>query len=510
MRWSPGEGYLWRPAPQADGFSTKDLDVEVDVAIIGTGPGGAAAARALSDVGVRVLLLEEGPPEERFRPNQGSVMRHHMQEGGAMVATGRAFMPIAAGRGVGGGTLINSAIAWRCPDAVLDSWGPLLDDQRFSAANMRAVYDWLWEYLGIWDTLPAIAGENSDIVVRGTRAVGFEGGYLARYTPRCVGCGTCFYGCSTGGKSSTNHNFLAEASSNGARIQADTKVEDFLVSGRRIVGVTGRMFHPDTHEAGGRVKVRAGRVIVAAGGIGTPRFLHGTSVDLGPAVGKGFHTHPGSAVFGVCKHEVNWWKGATQGAYFHPPDMPGVLPHSSSLPPEVALLGLAPLGIAAPEGLALIPHLAGLLVMISDYSSGTVGRWPDGRAKLSYDFQDADVERVKGGMVASAKVLLAGGADWLYTPVAGVGRVHTPEELEAKLATRTIRDFTLYASHPMSSCRMGTDPATSVIRPDGRAHGYEGLYLADSSIFPTSLGVNPSITTMATATILAQGIAQLG
>jgi choline dehydrogenase-like flavoprotein len=57
---------------------------------------------------------------------------------------------------------------------------------------------------------------------------------------------------------------------------------------------------------------------------------------------------------------------------------------------------------------------------------------------------------------------------------------------------------------------MGVDPATSVIRPDGRAHGVEGLYLADSSIFPTSLGVNPSITTMAMAIVIAQGIAAGG
>ncbi len=510
MRWTPGQGYLWKPAPQADGYSTLDRDLECDVAILGTGPGGAAAARTLADLGLRVVLLEEGPPEERFRPNQGAVMRYHMQEGGGMVATGRALMPIAAGRGVGGGTLINSAIAWRCPDTVLDSWSDLLGDMRYSAANMRPVYDWLWEYLGIWDTLPAVAGENSELVIRGAKVAGYPGGYLARYTPRCVGCGTCYYGCPTGGKASTNHNFLAEAATNGARIQADTVVEDFLYTGDRVVGLVGRMKHPDTREPGGKVTVRAAKVIVAAGGIGTPRFLAGTRLDLGPAVGVGLHTHPGNAVFGVCKHEVNWWKGATQGAYFHVPGLPGVLPHTSSLPPEVALLSLAGQGVAAPEAMKLLPHLAGLLVMISDHSSGTVGRWPDGRAKLQYDFSDEDVARIKAGMVASAEVLLAGGAEWLFCPVAGVGRVDTAAALEAGLADRTIRDFTLYASHPMSTCRMGHDPVTSVIRPDGRSHRYEGLYLSDSSIVPTSLGVNPSVTTMAMATLIAAGVARAG
>jgi choline dehydrogenase-like flavoprotein len=49
-----------------------------------------------------------------------------------------------------------------------------------------------------------------------------------------------------------------------------------------------------------------------------------------------------------------------------------------------------------------------------------------------------------------------------------------------------------------------------VVRPDGRAHALEGLYLSDASVFPTSLGVNPSITTMAMSTIISQGILHAG
>ena len=507
MRWSPGEGVFWRPAPQADGFTTLDRELTADVVILGTGPGGGAAARTLANLGASVILLEEGPPEARFRPNQGAAMRYHMQEGGAMVASGATFMPIAAGRGVGGGTLINSAIAWRCPDPVLAGWAETLGDIRYSADNLRPVYDELWEYLGIWETRREVSGENNDLVVRGVKALGYDGGYLSRYTPNCVGCGTCYYGCPSGGKASTNHNFLVEACANGARILADTKVEDFLLSGNRVLGVVGRSYHPDTRAEGGKVTVRAGKVIVACGGVGTPRLLKRSSLDLGPAVGVGLHVHPGNAVFGVCEHEVNWWQGATQGAYFHPPALPGVLPHTSSLPPEVALLSLGAQGIAAPDAMELIPHLTGLLVMISDHSSGRVDAWSDGRAKLTYDFSMEDIERIKAGMVHAARVLFAGGAKWAFCPVAGVGRFEDAEALEARLKDKVIQDFTLYASHPMSSCRMGTHPETSVIRPDGRAHRIEGLYLADSSIFPTSLGVNPSITTMAMSMVIAKGVA---
>jgi choline dehydrogenase-like flavoprotein len=54
--------------------------------------------------------------------------------------------------------------------------------------------------------------------------------------------------------------------------------------------------------------------------------------------------------------------------------------------------------------------------------------------------------------------------------------------------------------HPMGTCRMGHDPASSVVGPWGEAYGVRGLYIADASIFPSCPGVNPQITIMAFAT----------
>ncbi len=507
--WSPDQGPCRRAPVAAEGFVAQDRALTADVVIVGTGPGGAAAARVLAQAGARVILLEEGPPKARFARNQASAMRHHMQEGGAMVAQGNAYTPIAAGRGVGGGTLINSAIAWRCPDHVLDDWTKLLGTDRFSPAAMKPVYDFLWSYLGIWPTRTDISGGNNDLVVRGVRALGLEGGYLERATPGCSGCGVCYYGCPSLGKASMDLNFLPEAVESGASIVADCRVEGFLVEGDRVVGVTGRHHDPDTGEAGGHVTVRAGKVLVCAGGIGTPRLLHasGLAERLGPAVGEGLHVHPGNAVLGLCDSPVEMWKGATQGAYFHVPEDPGILPHTFSAPPEVCLGTMGAVGPETKTALAELPNLCGMVVMISDKGHGRVRAHADGRADIRYDFDPNDLERIRLGMRWVARVLLAGGARELFMPVHGTGRYTDPDRLYDALAGKTARDYTMYAAHPMSTCRMGNDPATSVIRPDGRAHALEGLYLADSSIFPTSLGVNPSLTTMAVATVLARGIA---
>jgi choline dehydrogenase-like flavoprotein len=68
-------------------------------------------------------------------------------------------------------------------------------------------------------------------------------------------------------------------------------------------------------------------------------------------------------------------------------------------------------------------------------------------------------------------------------------------------------DLRLEAFHPMSSARMGTDPETSVCDPHGAVRGIESLYVADASLLPTSVGVNPMMTVIACATHVAGDVA---
>ena len=66
----------------------------------------------------------------------------------------------------------------------------------------------------------------------------------------------------------------------------------------------------------------------------------------------------------------------------------------------------------------------------------------------------------------------------------------------------------LFAAHQMGTCRMGTNPATSVANPLGELHDTRGVWIGDASAFPTSSGTNPMVTIMALASRTAEHIAR--
>jgi choline dehydrogenase-like flavoprotein len=82
----------------------------------------------------------------------------------------------------------------------------------------------------------------------------------------------------------------------------------------------------------------------------------------------------------------------------------------------------------------------------------------------------------------------------------------------ARILERGVREgeIPMASTHPQSTCRMGQDPGTSVVGEYGACHGVQGLYVADMSVFPTSLGAPPQITTAALADRTAHHILERG
>jgi choline dehydrogenase-like flavoprotein len=111
------------------------------------------------------------------------------------------------------------------------------------------------------------------------------------------------------------------------------------------------------------------------------------------------------------------------------------------------------------------------------------------------------------GLAILCEVFLAAGARRVLPFVAGLDEVRSMADVSA-LRTRKLApsDVEVTAFHPLGTCRIGSDPRTSVLGPEHETHAVERLFVTDGSAVPSSLGVNPQMTIMAMALRAAEGI----
>ena len=137
-----------------------------------------------------------------------------------------------------------------------------------------------------------------------------------------------------------------------------------------------------------------------------------------------------------------------------------------------------------------------------------------GDAVVRYALTDeVDVRVARRSIEAQIRLHAAGGAQEIVPFAATTTRWRAGDDLDAFIAAMQRIPFgagghKLFSAHQMSSCRMGSDPATSVANPWGELHDTPGVYVGDASALPTATGVNPMISTMAMAHRTAEAIAQ--
>ncbi len=482
----------FRPGLHAfEGYAPHE-ELEADAVVIGAGPGGAGAALAMAEAGLRVIVLEEGRSwaPNQFEPSATWAFQHLYAGRGSRTTTGNCVIPLPGGRGVGGGTLVNSAICFRTPPRILAEWRDVHGCARLTDAHMEACFTRIWSTLGVSVNPPEIQRENNHIFRVGAERLGLRGAWLARSAPGCVGCGTCQQGCGSGGKSSADKTFLSEAIATGrVAVHADCRVDGVETSGGGVRAVGGRTMLPGRYTPAGTFRVSARVFVLAAGAIGSPRFLLANGL-ADRNVGEHLRIHPTSGLLGRFTHAIEPWRGVTQGYYVDCWDE-GFLLQTYSAPPDQYYLTVP---LPADESLAFmrdLRHYASAGVVVHDEDSVGAVR----RGSIAYNLGELDRKRLLAGLRRSAAVYFAAGATEVLTAVHGAPRVRSPDEIDTVLHDDLpAHDIGLYASHPMGTCRMGADPAATVVDPDGRVWGWDNLHIADASVFPTSLGVNPQVT----------------
>ena len=293
----------------------RDFVEEADVVVVGSGPAGSVAAYELSRAGLRVVLLEEGPPftPADFRHDGNISMARTMREGGLRSAIG-TFMPVLQANCLGGGSLINSAICVRPPDFIFEQWCTRFDLEHTTRADLEPHFDAVGEFLGVAATPDDVQGPRNLLFKRGCDALGYESEPIERNVKGCRGSGECFTGCRVRAKQSMDVSYIPAAIKLGARVLTSLQVQRVMTIARRAWGVEGQVVEPFTGRPSHRFKLNARAVVLAAGCMATPVLLKksGDLADSSGQVGRNLQFHPGSAVMGVFPEPIDPIFGGTQ------------------------------------------------------------------------------------------------------------------------------------------------------------------------------------------------------
>jgi choline dehydrogenase-like flavoprotein len=500
--------------------ATPNERIEADAVVVGSGAGGGVAAALLARAGLRVVVLEAGPPfgAVAARQREAEAFGELYLDAG-LAATDDLAVSILAGACVGGGTTVNWSTSLRLPPALAASWGETLGRPDF-ARELGEAYDAVEARLGV--TVASEHNRNNAVIVDGCAKLG----WAARAIPRnadCAGdrCGYCGFGCAYDNKRSTPVTYLRDALDAGASVYANTRVVCVRTScdehGNAVaIGV-------DAVTAGGNLlAVDAPLIVVAAGSLRTPGILARSGVTS-PHLGQHLHLHPTSALSAAFDEPIEAWHGTMQSALCPSPGSGQALekesPSTSSGPVYGAVIEAAPahpglmaLGLpwtgrdAHAETMNSARYRASLIALTRDRGEGNVGL--DERADVRYRIADDDARHLADGLSAAARIAFAAGARSVSTLHADTLTLNAEDATEAGLdafastllaRARTHAPLQLFSAHQMGTARMGATADAGAVDPDGRVYGVEGLLVTDASAFPSASGVNPMLTIMALA-----------
>lgn len=468
-----------------------------DYVIVGSGAAGASAARVLSDEHSSIAIVEEGPAvaTEEFEDRALTAFKRLYRGMGAQVTGGPSPMLVIQGRCLGGSTVVNSAIMRRLPEEVWGEW-----DATYGIGDAVPYQDVLKASAEIETELHAeptpktIWGMNNELLSKGAASAQIGGAPTLRNTRGCRGSARCNLGCPHGAKQSMQLTYLPYAQKRGARLIPDRRVERVLMRGASAVGV---------RTAGGDLMANKA-VLVAASAVQTPGVLW-RSGARSRHLGRHFQGHPGMGIVGLFDTPVRMGEGATQGF-----EVDGWRSESRAkletlaLPPETFFAGLPGVGRRWASLMAEFAHAAVWVLPLRSYGEGEVGvGWRDGRLRFQLD--PRDLSNLRRGLRRASELMFAAGAREVVCPVDGLPDRLTPDQLSLiDQASDDPANYPLALSHLFGTARMSGRPEDGVVGHDFRVHGTENLYVVDSSVFPTNLGVNPQLTIMALARMAAQ------
>ncbi|MFI5401192.1 MAG: GMC family oxidoreductase N-terminal domain-containing protein [SAR324 cluster bacterium] len=492
----------------------RDLTLDCDVAVIGTGAGGGTAAEILALAGLRVVMLEEGAylTAKDFTLRESDASTEMYFDGGSRT-TKDGTMTILQGRTVGGSTTVNWTASFRAPAEVLGHWGAAVGVRGVEPETLAPWFDRVEKRLHVapWAIAP---NANNEALARGCKALGFVHGVIPRNVDRCLNLGTCGLGCPVNAKRSMLVTTVPGALDAGAVLVTRCRAERVSLTSGKAAGVEAVALDArGVRPTGRKVTVQARHVVASGGGINTPGLLLRSRLpDPHAVLGKRAFTHIVNSSAAILPETVDGFQGAPQSVYskhfLFRDGLTGKAGYSLEAAPVYPVLAMSVTGRAGHELLSQwgpdFRHVQSLIALVRDgfheqSQGGVVEIRSDGSPVLDYPVTDYLWEALYHAYLRMAEIQFAAGARAVMPIHTDASPYRSWSEAKVGIPNLPARPFgpSLFSAHLMGGCAMGEDPKRSVVNSLGRHHQVEGLSVIDASVFPTGLGVNPQMTTYA-------------
>lgn len=491
------------------------IEREYDVVIIGSGAGGGTAAQALGALvadGRRVLLLEQGArlADHEFTGRELDMSDALYHDGGGFL-TADGAMTLAFGRVLGGSTVVYTGTSLIAPERVIRRWNvPGLHQDDIARRSRRHMAD------NNVHLLPSEElNDNNNLFVLGAQRAGYRAEQFPLNVRGCRGSSLCNLGCPNAAKQGTHRVQLPAAARLGVEIV--TRAEALRIEDRAVIVRVAA--HRDAEKgapsewAPGDYRIRAGIVVCAGGSVGTSALLlrSGFARAL-PRLGEGFTCHPAHILVAEHARAITNDVGHPKSFYVDRAEEEGFVLETCMYFPFVTAKNLTGFGEPHSALMRAFPRLQMILVLACDRAVAgnrvTIDR--DGRPVVHYRFTNSVITSLVAATRASGRIFFAAGAERVHAPSADPPLIQRAREheLDTLISERHFQTgrISISAAHLMGGCGMGRSARDSVTDAWGRVHDVPWLRVADSSLFPDALEINPYVTVMALADRTAQAV----
>jgi len=502
------------------------------VVVIGTGCGGASVAKKLSDQGIDVILLEQGGYYPSSKMDQNELNMAGKLYGERSFATSHdAGNVLAYGNNVGGASVHYWADSYRTPPEKIQRWRDHFQIEGHDTEDLNPAFEEIEAELNIHQADDSLFNTMNSKLRSATEALNWHAHRVPQARKNCLKSGHCMQGCRYDAKQSQLVTHIPKALKNGAKLFADARAGKLIHSKGKVTGLeVGIMDRASNKLSGKYFTISATSIVVAAGGFNSSFYLmQQTFASTLPALGKYFSMNPSTIVHAMFDEDITQWRNipaawgvdeyrirthqiqATKDQNADNYTEGGYLLMPNQLHPAALAATIPGIGKDHREWMKNLKQVGGTIAWMDDIEEelGEIRVKDDGHREVFYEYGPLTKKVLKDGIKKQVLVNFQAGAKKVL--VAGIQAItfESADQID-KLEELKFEAGGLFMAspHPGGGCRMGRSIESSVVDSKHRVHGFENLFVADSSVFPTSSSLDPSLTIMAFSYIAANHIAQ--